>query len=80
MMKTLFRLVNAGVAALAMSASTAHGAASLDGAKDVYLSLDQAVSAKCGWGTAYDHANVTGAELQIGTAGFAQGTFRRAAS
>ena len=51
----------------------AFGASSLDGTKDVYLSLEQAVVSKCGWGTAHDNASVSGADLCIGTVAFDRG-------
>ena len=49
------------------------GAVALDGAKDVYLSLEHAVSSQCGWGTAHDNASVTGSDLRIGSTAFDQG-------
>ena len=73
MNKNPFIFIAAGIAAVLLSSLTETRADALDGSKDVYLSLDHAASAKCGWGTAHDNASVTGWELRIGTAAFERG-------
>ena len=73
MNKNPFVLIAAGIVAGWLSSLTETQADVLDGSKDVYLSLDQAISTQCGWGTAHDNASVTGGELRIGTAAFERG-------